>query len=115
VLLLSCADQPGLVAVVADVVFRHGGNIVHAEQFVDREDGLFFQRIEFDLANFSYGRNEIATAFAPIVDRFDMRCEIRFSDEPARIASWCRSRHTASTTCSAGTAPASSATWRSRS
>jgi formyltetrahydrofolate hydrolase len=47
VLLLSCADQPGMVAAVADFVYRHGGNIVDAQQHTDRTDGVFFQRIEF--------------------------------------------------------------------
>ena len=46
-LLLSCPDRPGLVAAVADFVFGNGGNIVHADQHTDDEDGVFFQRVEF--------------------------------------------------------------------
>ena len=42
-LLLSCDDQPGIVAAVADFVFRHGGNVVHADQHIDRESGQFFR------------------------------------------------------------------------
>ncbi|MET0920079.1 MAG: ACT domain-containing protein, partial [Acidimicrobiia bacterium] len=49
VLLISCADQPGIVAGVADFVFRHRGNIVAAEQYTDHADGTFFQRVEFEL------------------------------------------------------------------
>jgi formyltetrahydrofolate deformylase len=85
-LLLSCQDQPGLVAAVAEFVFRHHGNIVHAEQHVDHEDGIFFQRVEFDLAGFALDRDEILTAFAPVANRFGMRCDIRFSDDVARVA-----------------------------
>jgi formyltetrahydrofolate deformylase len=86
VLLLACRDQPGLVAVVAEFIYRHGGNIVHAEQHIDREKALFFQRIEFELAGLSLGRDEILPALAPVVERFDMRQDLRFSDEVARMA-----------------------------
>src|SRR5690349_8357231 len=53
VLLLSCPDQPGVVATVADFVWRNGGNIVHAEQHTDTTDGVFFQRVEFELEGFA--------------------------------------------------------------
>jgi formyltetrahydrofolate deformylase len=85
-LLLSCPDQPGLVAAVADFVFRHGGNILHADQHIDREVGIFFQRVEFDLGCFALGRHEILPALAPIAERFGMRCDLRCSDETAKVA-----------------------------
>jgi formyltetrahydrofolate deformylase len=47
VLLISCPDQPGLVAATAAWVAGVGGNIVHAEQHTDHHDGMFFQRVEF--------------------------------------------------------------------
>ena len=86
ILLLSCADQPGLVAAVSDFVYRHGGNIEHAEQHIDQESKSFFQRVEFDLEQMSLGRDEIGPAFAPIVERFGMRWALRFSDEVQRVA-----------------------------
>jgi formyltetrahydrofolate hydrolase len=42
VLLISCRDQPGIVAAMGDFVYRYGGNIVRAEQHFDREDDVFF-------------------------------------------------------------------------
>ena len=85
-LLLSCDDQPGIVAAVADFVFRHGGNVVHADQHIDRESGQFFQRVEFELDGFALARTEIEPALAPIFERFAMRHQLRFSDESPRIA-----------------------------
>lgn len=85
-LLLSCADQPGLVATVSDFVFKHDGNILHAEQHVDTEAQIFFQRLEFGLDKLSLGRDEIEGAFAPIAERFGMQSQLRFSDEKPRIA-----------------------------
>jgi len=85
VLLLSCPDQPGVVAAVADFVYRHGGNIVDAQQHTDRTDGVFFQRVEFALDGCDLGRAEIAPALQPVVDRFDMECAVRFSDDVPRV------------------------------
>ncbi|MHB1137874.1 MAG: formyltetrahydrofolate deformylase [Microthrixaceae bacterium] len=86
VLLLSCPDQPGVVATVADFVWRNGGNIVHAEQHTDTTDGVFFQRVEFELDGFAFPREKLAFAFQPIADRFGMEVTIRFSDELPRLA-----------------------------
>jgi formyltetrahydrofolate deformylase len=85
VLLLSCADQPGIVAAVAEFVFRHGGNIFDAQQHTDRTDGVFFQRVEFSLDDCDLARPEIRPALEPLVERFGMHCEVRFSDDVARV------------------------------
>lgn len=90
VLLLSCPDQPGVVAATAQFLAEHHGNIVHAEQHVDlggdSSHAMFFQRIEFDLEGFGLGRNEIVAAFAPVADRFGMKVDLRFTDQPTPSA-----------------------------
>lgn len=85
ILLLSCPDQRGLVAAVADFVLRHGGNVVHAEQHVDREAGVFFQRVEFELDGGDLARDEVTPAFAEVAARHQMTVAVRFSDERPRI------------------------------
>jgi formyltetrahydrofolate deformylase len=85
ILLLSCPDQRGVVAEVAGFVYRHGGNIVHAEQHTDRDEGVFFQRVEFELGGVDLDRPELLPAFQPIADRFGMTAELRFSDRRTRI------------------------------
>ena len=86
VLLISCRDQKGLVAAVSEFLYRNDGNITHADQHTDREEDVFLQRVEFELASFAIARDEIAAAFRPIAERFDMRWSLRFSDEVPRIA-----------------------------
>jgi formyltetrahydrofolate deformylase len=86
VLLLSCADKAGIVATVADFVYRHGGNIVDAQQHTDTVDGVFFQRVEFELEGCDLGRDEIGPALAPLVQQFAMSCSVRFSDTITRTA-----------------------------
>lgn len=90
VLLLSCPDQPGIVAAVSDFIYRNGGSILHAEQHIDTASGVFFQRVEFALDGFALEREEIIGAMAPITERFGMNCcnvcALRFSDAVPRVA-----------------------------
>lgn len=90
VLLLSCPDQPGVVAATAQFLADHHGNIVHAEQHVDAGtsdgDAVFFQRVEFDLDGFGLERNDILAAFSPTADRLGMNVDLRFTDTPTPTA-----------------------------
>ncbi len=85
VLLISCRDQRGLVAAVSDFLYRHDGNIVHADQHTDREEGVFLQRVEWELEGFALSRDGIAEAFRPIAERFGMEWKLHFSDEVPRV------------------------------
>jgi formyltetrahydrofolate deformylase len=86
VLLLSCQDQKGLVAGTSDFIYRNNGNIVHADQHVDAEAGLFLQRIEWELADFRIPRAELTDVFRPIAEKFGMQWELHFSDYVPRVA-----------------------------
>ena len=71
---------------MATFVLDVGGNILHAEQHTDREAGVFFQRVEFDVDEGRVGRDDLAAAFAPVAERFEMDAVVRFSDERPRVA-----------------------------
>ena len=86
VLLLSCRDQKGLVAAVSDFLYRNNGNITHADQHTDREEGVFLQRVEWELDGFAIERERIAEEFRPIAERFGMEWTLRFSDYVPRVA-----------------------------
>jgi formyltetrahydrofolate deformylase len=86
ILLLSCPDQRGLVAHIANFVFQNNGNITHADHHVDAESGLFLMRVEWEMESFSIPRNEIAPRFRPIAERAGMEWELRFTDALPRIA-----------------------------
>ncbi|MDT4924180.1 MAG: formyltetrahydrofolate deformylase [Pseudonocardiales bacterium] len=84
VLLLSCPDRPGLVHAVADFVLSVSGNIVHAEQHIDVESGVFFQRVEFEAPGLDAAA--LTAAFAPVARRFGMSVRARTTDERPRVA-----------------------------
>ena len=71
VLLISCPDQPGIVAAVASWVAGVGGNIVHAEQHTDHHDGMFFQRVEFTHAE-TVGIDTLRAGFAAVAANWGM-------------------------------------------
>ncbi|MDQ6840589.1 MAG: formyltetrahydrofolate deformylase [Actinomycetota bacterium] len=85
-LLLSCPDQRGLAARVADFVWRHGGDVTHADQHTDEPAGVFFQRVEFRLDDVDLGRNELEERFAILARACAMAWRVRYSDETRRIA-----------------------------
>jgi formyltetrahydrofolate deformylase len=85
-LLVSCRDRTGLVAALSDFVFRNEGNIIDADQHADRETGLFFMRLAWDLGRFRLARAEIASALAGLALRFELSWEISYSDERTRVA-----------------------------
>jgi formyltetrahydrofolate deformylase len=86
VLLLSCPDRRGVVAEVARFIAEREGNIVHAEQHTDPVEGVFFQRVEFELDGFGVPRDDILDAFAPLARRFDLEVDLRFSDVRSKTA-----------------------------
>jgi formyltetrahydrofolate deformylase len=93
VLLLSCPDQPGIVAATAGFIAGLHGNIIHAEQHVDTPAGngsagpaTFFQRIEFDLPPTGPSLDEFDTAFRSVADRFSMQVDLHATDLPVATA-----------------------------
>jgi formyltetrahydrofolate deformylase len=84
VLLLNCPDRKGLVASVSGLLYRHGANILHADQHQDHEAGLFFMRVEwtfdgFDLAAF---RSE----FEKLAGELQMRWRIANMSRETKVA-----------------------------
>jgi len=76
VLLISCPDRKGLVAVISDFVFRNNGNILHADEHRDEQTGLFLMRVEFDPSGMDLSLDELAEQFAKIAEFYEMRWQL---------------------------------------
>jgi formyltetrahydrofolate deformylase len=85
-LLIDCPDQRGIVAAVSDFLYRHGANIVHADQHQDADQHLFFMRVEWELDGFALGLDQLPPAFAPIAQRFAMQWRVERSTQRPRLA-----------------------------
>ncbi len=87
ILLIHCPDRKGIVASVTEFIYRNGGNILYLDQHVDAGKGMFFMRIEWDLAAFSIPAADIGEIFAKeIAERYGMNWNLHFSDEVTRVA-----------------------------
>lgn len=87
-ILLSCPDQKGLVAKIANFIYSNGGNIIHADQHTDFAAGLFLTRIEWELQGFNLERDFIYPAFDAIAKPLQANWQLHFSDSIPRLAIW---------------------------
>jgi formyltetrahydrofolate deformylase len=103
ILLIACPDRKGEVATIADFVYRHGGNILHADEHADEESGLFLMRVEFDPKDFDIdlsqlnparpaesnpdqsGLSDFAKHFEPIASKFQMKWRLAQSSHRPRM------------------------------
>ena len=86
ILLVECPDQKGVVAAIADFIFHHNGNILHADQHQVAEPALFLCRVEWDLEGFAMEPNDFPQRFAPIAEKFQMRWRLALSAHRPRVA-----------------------------
>jgi formyltetrahydrofolate deformylase len=86
ILLIDCPDRKGIVAAVAEFLYRHDANILHADQHQDAERGLFLMRVEWDRTDFTLDAAEFTRKFAPLAERFGMRWRLELSALPHRVA-----------------------------
>ena len=87
ILLLHCPDQPGIISEVTKFITDNAGNIVYLDQYVDREDGMFFMRIEWELERFLIPKVKIEEYLMTLyAQRYQMTFNLYFSDERPRMA-----------------------------
>jgi formyltetrahydrofolate deformylase len=84
VLLILCPDRRGLVATVSGLLYRHGANILHADQHQDHDLRLFFMRVEWELDGF--GLPAFASEFGEAAEQLGMQWELRDMGELPRVA-----------------------------
>jgi formyltetrahydrofolate deformylase len=90
ILLICCPDAKGEVATIADFVYRHNGNILHADEHADEESGLFLMRVEFDPKDFDIDLTDRDLAdfsrhFFPIAEKFQMNWRLAQSSHRQRM------------------------------
>ena len=86
ILLVSCPDRKGIVASIADFIFRHNGNILFNDEHGDEESKLFLTRVEFDASDFDFDIARFADHFDPIAREFQMGWRLAHSSDRPRMA-----------------------------
>ncbi|MFZ1941397.1 MAG: formyltetrahydrofolate deformylase [Terracidiphilus sp.] len=87
VLLIDCPDRKGLVARVSGLLYERGANILHADQHIDRDQGLFFMRVEWEINGFNL--DAFQQAFTPLAAELGMNWKLSSSLRKPRVALFC--------------------------
>lgn len=94
VLLIDCPDRKGLVARVSGLLYEWGANILHADQHIDHELGMFFMRVEWalngaDSVASGFDLEGFKAAFAPLAGELKMRWTLSAGSRRPRVALFC--------------------------
>jgi len=86
-LLMHCTDKQGIVQNVTEFIDNNRGNIINLDEHVDREDNIFFMRIEWEIENFLIPKEKIGDFFGTqIAAKYGMTWSLYFSQEKPRMA-----------------------------
>lgn len=87
ILLLHCPDKLGIITEITKFITDNHGNIVYLDQYVDKVDGRFFMRVEWELENFSIPSDKIEEYINTLYGgRYEMEFDIYFNYQKPRMA-----------------------------
>lgn len=86
-LLIQCKDQKGIIAAVTNFIVSVEGNITYIDQHVDREQSVFFMRLETELNNPAFSLEQIKNQFKDtIAANFNMQWDFYNNDIKPKMA-----------------------------
>lgn len=86
ILLFSCPDKPGIVAKVSTFIFEQGGNILHAQEHLDSDSGLFLMRVEWENSSQkSLTIDDLKASFEEIARQFKMDWQLYDPEQKTKI------------------------------
>lgn len=74
------------MASISAFLHEKNGNIVDVDQHVDKDEGFFSMRVEWEVEGFSIERSEIVSALQPVFERFEIEYSLHYSDVIPRAA-----------------------------
>ncbi|MFW6290346.1 MAG: formyltetrahydrofolate deformylase, partial [Mariniphaga sp.] len=87
ILLIHCPDRQGILATVTEFLNKNKGNIIYLDQHVDRQDQIFYMRVEWELEGFAIPSEKIGEYFNTLIGLpLKMKWKLYFSDEVPRMA-----------------------------
>jgi len=86
-LLISCPEKPGIISTVSNFLLEHQANIVQFDQHTtDPQAGMFFMRMEFDLADFDSSNEKLREDMHKLAGEYNMKWELSNKRERKRMA-----------------------------
>ncbi|APY12740.1 formyltetrahydrofolate deformylase [Seonamhaeicola sp. S2-3] len=86
-ILINCNDKPNIIASVTNFIAQQNGNIVYIDQHVDREQNIFFMRLESEFTSEIFSTEVFKATFkAVLADKFEMKWRIYSSEVKPKMA-----------------------------
>lgn len=87
ILLIHCPDKQGILATVTEFLNKNHGNIIYLDQHVDRQEKIFYMRVEWELENFAIPGEKIGEYFETLIAKpLQMYWRLYFADEIPKMA-----------------------------
>jgi len=87
IILINCPDKQGIIASVTSFIQQQGGNIVYIDQYVDREDKMFFMRLECEFFKNIFSVEVFKNNFRDIIsNNFEMNWQLFDADIKTKMA-----------------------------
>ena len=86
-LLIHCKDRSGIIASVTNFIAQQSGNIVYIDQHVDREQNIFFMRLESEFESKSFSIESFKKKFKDtLAETFHMKWRMYSADIKPKMA-----------------------------
>ena len=87
ILNINCPDKKGIIATVTNFIHLNAGNILYIDQYVDRENKLFFMRLECEFINGDFSEQQFRITFnEAVVQQFDLNYELYNQEDRPKMA-----------------------------
>ncbi len=87
ILNINCPDQKGIIATVTNFIHQKSGNILYIDQYVDRENRLFFMRLECEFLNGDFSKEDFSSALdATIAKQYKLVYDLYDKDYRPKMA-----------------------------
>ena len=87
ILQIHCKDQSGIIASVTNFIAKNNGNIIYIDQHVDREQDIFFMRLESEFEDSSFNVEDFKNNFTSgLAQSFNMKWRIYSSEDKINMA-----------------------------
>lgn len=86
-ILIHCKDRRNIIASITNFIAEKEGNIVYIDQHVDREQNIFFMRLESEFITDDFSTEVFKKSFEiNLADKFDMKWRIYSSEIKPKMA-----------------------------
>lgn len=87
ILNIHCPDKKGIIATVTNFIHLNAGNILYIDQYVDRENKLFFMRLECEFINGDFPEAQFRKTFdKAVAEQYSLTYELYNLEDRPKMA-----------------------------